>query len=165
MVDTGSGPWVRRVLGVMQALDPLVVVTGAAAEQVSALLPDSVTPVFNPDFPTGMGSSLAAGLTYVSELEVDAALVMLVDLPDVTAGVIRRVVAAARNVPRQVLARASYHGVPGHPVLLGAEHFAEVIATATGDSGARAYLTSHDVEFVECGDIGSGRDVDRPPRR
>jgi nicotine blue oxidoreductase len=60
------------------------------------------------------------------------------------------------------LARASYDGRPGHPVLLGREHWGPVREQAHGDEGARGYLRHHQVELVECGDIGSGDDVDRP---
>jgi hypothetical protein len=37
-----------------------------------------------------------------------------------------------------------------------------VIKSAIGDQGARSYLGNHQVEFVECGDLASGRDVDDP---
>ena len=49
---------------------------------------------------------------------------LLVDLPDVTAEVVRRV-SAAGDGPR-ALARATYDGWPGHPVLLGRDHWAGV---------------------------------------
>jgi CTP:molybdopterin cytidylyltransferase MocA len=87
-------------------------------------------------------------------------LVTLVDLPDVTAEVVRRVASAATGP--EVLARATYDGRPGHPVLLGRDHWAGVRASATGDAGARDYLVAHDVVAVECGDLATGRDVDGP---
>jgi CTP:molybdopterin cytidylyltransferase MocA len=58
------------------------------------------------------------------------------------------------------LARAAYDGVPGHPVLIGRDHWAGVVETATGDRGARDYLAAHEVRLVECGDLASGVDVD-----
>jgi len=58
------------------------------------------------------------------------------------------------------LVRASYDGRPGHPVLLGRDHWAGVIETAVGDRGARAYLGAREVILVECADLASGRDVD-----
>jgi len=58
------------------------------------------------------------------------------------------------------LARATYDGRPGHPVLLGRDHWAGVVQTAVGDYGARAYLADRDVTLVECGDLATGRDVD-----
>jgi hypothetical protein len=37
-----------------------------------------------------------------------------------------------------------------------------VIELATGDRGARDYLAAHPVVAVDCADIASGLDVDRP---
>ena len=82
----------------------------------------------------------------------------LVDLPDVGAEVVARVVAAATGPTS--LARASYDGRLGHPVLLGRDHWEGVRASAAGDRGARDYLAAHDVTLVECGDLATGRDVD-----
>ena len=107
---------------------------------------------------------MALGLSAVAAADADAALIMLVDLPDVTAAVLDRLAAAARapTCSASVLARAAYDGRPGHPVMIGRQHFAGVIAGALGDSGARDYLADHEVLLVECGDLGGGRDVDTP---
>jgi nicotine blue oxidoreductase len=105
-----------------------------------------------------MGASLRAGLAALEEGE--AALVHLVDLPDVTAAVVGRLLVAP--VGAATLRRAAYAGVPGHPVLLGRDHWAGVAATAVGDRGARDYLRTHRPELVECGDLATGADVDVP---
>jgi len=178
-VDTGSGPWVVRSLAVLEACDPRLVVVGAGADQVAALVPADVLVVPNPDYQQGMGSSLRAGLTALAAfLEVsgqtratgagadppiDAAVVMLVDLPGVGADVVVRVLAAARDGDvRSALLRAAFDGQPGHPVVIGRDHWAGVSAAASGDRGARDYLSAQAVRLVECGDIGSGTDVDHP---
>jgi molybdenum cofactor cytidylyltransferase/nicotine blue oxidoreductase len=90
----------------------------------------------------------------------DAALVSLVDLPDVGADVVRRVLTG--TVTTGTLRRASYLGVPGHPVLIGRDHWKEVAKRAEGDRGARRYLAIHAVEMVECFDLATGTDVDMP---
>ncbi len=164
LVETGSGPWVRTALAVLADCDEIVVVIGAQADRVAKLLPDDVLSVINPGFATGMGSSLRAGLRAVAATGADAVLVMLVDLPDVTAGVIERLAAHLRSsaTPTTVLARAAYDGRPGHPVLIGRDHFAGVIDGAAGDAGARDYLAAHGADLIECGDVGGGRDVDSP---
>ncbi len=61
------------------------------------------------------------------------------------------------------LGRAAYRGAPGHPVVLGREHWAGVVEDAVGDRGARDYLAVQDVVGVECGDLASGADRDTPP--
>lgn len=170
LADTGDGPWVLRALATLESLTPRVVVTGAAADRVRALLPLEVRGVHNPDFAGGMGSSLVAALAALRR-EVDAAVIMLVDLPDVPATAVERVVSAAiapgvrPAAPlRETLVRALYRGVPGHPVLIGADHFEGVIAAAREDRGARGYLTAHATDprliRVECGDLASGADQD-----
>jgi len=143
-------------------------VIGAARDEVRALLPEDVLAIDNPDHDAGMGSSLRVGLRALldpatTDPPPDAVLVMLVDLPGVGPEVVRRVCAAVGDgSPADVLARAAFDGVPGHPVLLGRRHWPGVIDSASGDSGARHYLARHRPTLVECADIGSGLDVDTP---
>ncbi len=167
MADTGSGPWVRTSLRVLAACDPLLVVVGASAAEVAALVPPGVEVVVNERHSTGMGSSLALGLEAVARTGADAVLVMLVDLPDVTDAVAARLIAlaAADPEPRALLVRAAYAGRPGHPVLLGRHHFRPVMTAADGDAGARDYLATRAARLVECGDLAAGRDVDTPEQR
>ena len=69
-----------------------------------------------------------------------------------------------RRVRRvDALAVATYDGVRGHPVLLGREHWAGVIGTATGDEGARGYLSTHQVTEVDCTGLADPADLDVPP--
>ncbi len=117
-------------------------VLGAEAEQAAALLPMSVARVRADDWAEGMGASLRTGLGALDPAAHDAALVSLVDLPDVDSRVVSRVLASA--VGPGVLARASYDGVPGHPVLIGSDHWADVIEVATGDRGARDFLAARE---------------------
>lgn len=151
--------WLGTAVGALRdgGCDAVTVVLGAAADQASGLLGPDERVVVAHDWSTGMGASLRAGLSSLPY--ADAALVHLVDLPDVGADVVARV--AALGAP-EALARAAYAGVPGHPVLIGHDHWAGVIEIAAGDQGAREYLQDRDVVLVECGDLATGRDVDRP---
>ncbi|MGB7819534.1 MAG: nucleotidyltransferase family protein [Ornithinibacter sp.] len=142
-------------------LERVVVVVGASAEHSGPIARAAGAEVVHaPTWEEGMGASLRAGLGHLltEEPAPSCVLVTLVDLPDVDDRVHRRVLAEATSA--EVLARAAYHGRPGHPVLLGREHWAEVLQGAVGDRGARAHLGSHTVCLVECGDLASGRDVD-----
>lgn len=152
--------WLVRSVAVLQAggCDAVTVVLGAAAHLARDVLAGvEVDVVVADDWEQGMSASLRAGLAALATSPT-AALVSLVDLPDVTADVVRRV-ASAVDGPG-TLARAAYHGRPGHPVLLGRDHWVPVAATADGDSGAKDYLAVHGVTLVECGDLATGRDVD-----
>ncbi len=68
----------------------------------------------------------------------------LVDLPDVTAEVVRRVIGQAPPGTAS-LSRATYDGRPGHPVCIGRDHLESLMVELTGDSGARDYLAEHGV--------------------
>lgn len=138
---------------------PVIVVLGASAEQVRAQAElAGVTVIDNPDWASGMGSSLRVGLDALPD-GVLAVVILPVDTPGMTAAAVRRV---AGHAGPDALVRATYDGVPGHPVLIGREHFAGVRALATGDRGARDYLALHPPVEVACEDIASGDDVDRP---
>ena len=137
------------------------VVLGAAADVVRerADLSGCVV-VENPDWGQGMGSSLRAGLTSLTGSGAGATLVTLVDQPGIGPEAVARVLAAYQN--ETSLVSAAYEGVRGHPVLLGAGHWAGIAAAATGDRGARAYLKAHEgaITLVECGDVAQPYDID-----
>lgn len=153
--------------------DPVLAVLGAEAESARERLRGGsrdrssarpVVAVVNPDWAEGLATSLRVGLSHLRDTSAaSAALVHLVDLPDVGADVIERI--GARGAPAgtdlaATLARASYGGAPGHPVLLGREHWDGVIASTSGDAGARRYLREHAPTLVEMSDLASGRDLD-----
>lgn len=165
-------PWVDR--GVRALLDGgclgVTVVVGAAAEQVAALVPDlpRTGTTYAAQWSTGMAASLTAGLTALrgnapaqTGEATSAAVVLLVDLPDVGPDVVARVLAAGGAGPA-ALTRAAYGNRPGHPVVIGRDHWEAVIAEGDGDTGAKAYLARAGALLVECGDLATGRDVDRP---
>jgi CTP:molybdopterin cytidylyltransferase MocA len=156
--DADGTSWLLRSVNALRPCEEIVVVLGAEAGRAAALLPMSVSRIRCDDWAEGMGASLRVGLEALSYTDHEAVLVSLVDLPDVDAAVVSRVLDAAHGPA--TLARAAYGGVPGHPVLLGRDHWAGVVETATGDRGARDYLATHDVEVVECGDLATGADVD-----
>lgn len=136
--------------------EPVIVVTGA----VPVELPGVVS-VHNPDWLTGMGSSLATGLRALAD-GAGAAVIALADQPLVGAEAVRRLIAAYAD--GATIAVAAYGGKPRNPVLIARDHWPAVIEVATGDAGARAFLRAHPdlVTLVECGDTGSPDDIDTP---
>jgi len=143
--------------------DDVLTVLGAEADAASALIDGGWVTVAE-RWADGMGESLAAGLREVHRADASAqrfgaVLVHLVDLPDVGVPVMRRV---AEGAGFGTLRRAVYDGVPGHPVVIGRDHWAGLIETLIGDAGAKEYLRAHGAERVECGDLATGIDVDTP---
>lgn len=159
--DPDGTSWLRRAVEVLRAggCADVTVVLGACEGRSAHLAPDAHH-VICPDWSEGIGASLAHGLRELTLRPGDAALVHLVDLPDVTAAVAQRLL-----TPRPAtdsLRRAVYDGVVGHPVVIGRDHWGPLVEELAGDRGANAYLRRHDAREVECGDLASGRDVDSP---
>ncbi|MEO3939382.1 nucleotidyltransferase family protein [Dermatophilaceae bacterium Soc4.6] len=188
--DPDGTSWLHRSLGALRAggCTRLVVVLGAAHDRAQSLLDDDpsagdVAVVVAADWEEGMGASLRAGLHHLGSHSFSAgggpeiAVVSLVDLPDMGPDVVARLLdsvapvgstpvgstpAGSAGAARATLARAAYAGVAGHPVILGADHWAPVAAGAEGDRGARDYLRQHPPRLVECGDLATGDDRDTP---
>ncbi|GAA1116942.1 nucleotidyltransferase family protein [Nocardiopsis composta] len=135
---------------------PVLVVTGAARVAVAG-----AEAVHNPDWASGMGSSLRAGLDALPA-GAGAVVVALADQPLVTAAAVRRLIAAAVDGAR--VAAAAYAGHPRNPVLIGREHWPAVHAMAEGDVGARPFLRAHSelVTQVACDDVAAPDDIDTP---
>jgi CTP:molybdopterin cytidylyltransferase MocA len=158
LVVVGGQSLVERGVALLRdgGAHPVIVVTGAAEP---ADRPGSAVMVRNPDWATGMGSSLAVGLAAVPP-DCVAAVIALADQPLVGGESVRRLIAAAAG--GAPVAVACYEGRPRNPVLIGREHWPAVLALATGDVGARPFLRAHPelVTQVECGDVGRPDDID-----
>jgi nicotine blue oxidoreductase len=167
LVELDGQTLAERGVGLLRAggADPILVVTGAVPLDL-----DGTLTIDNPQWRTGMGSSLRAALQALTEAgrgpeigpEIGAVVVALADQPLVGAAAVARLIAAYRDGAS--VAVAAYHGQPRNPVLLAREHWPEVIATATGDQGARTFLRTRSelVTLVECGDTGRPDDIDTP---
>ena len=102
----------------------------------------------------GPGASLRTGLAALPA--ADFAVVLTVDTPDIGANVVARVLGAARRAPSGI-ARATYDGRPGHPVVIARGHWAAL----SDDEGARGFLAGRaDVAAVDCADLATGADID-----
>ena len=164
LVEHEGSLLVERAVATAQAVcDPVLVVLGARAVDVwrAAQLGSSVV-VANKDWETGMASSLRTGLEGLRglPLRIDAALVLLVDMPGMTPAALERM---AGHAAPDALAVATYDCVRGHPVLLGRDHWAGVIETLTGDEGARRYLAEHGATEIDCTGLADPADLDVPP--
>ena len=147
MRDPDGTSWLSRTVAVLRegGCEAVTVVLGAGADDAAPLLRDTgAAVVVAEDWSEGMGASLRAGLRALAGSDAVAAVVMLVDLPDVTAEVVRHV--AARVTGPGQLARASYAGRPGHPVVIGRDHWAAAADSVAGTrepaSTSRATVSS-----------------------
>jgi len=162
----------------------VVVVLGAGAPEVATIADlDRYRVAINPAWRSGMGSSFLLGEQTADP--ADHLLIALVDQPGLTRATVGRLL--ARHRPGRITAAAyrrgdmSDGGMPaghragpeseqqnrllrGHPLLIDASLRQSVIATVTGDAGARGFLRAHPdlVDEVDCSDQSTGEDIDTP---
>jgi CTP:molybdopterin cytidylyltransferase MocA len=153
---------VERGVGLLRdgGCSPVLVVLGAADVKVDL---GGAVAVHNPDWASGMGSSLRAGLAALPAA-AEAVVIALVDQPLIGAEAVRRLIAAWRT-DRPDAAVATYERQPRNPVLLDRRAWNDAAEAAVGDQGARAYLRGpYDARIVEvpCDDAGSPADLDTP---
>jgi molybdenum cofactor cytidylyltransferase len=145
-------PLIRHVAEAARASQArsLIVVLGPASEKAQAALAGlDANYVLNDRPEAGLSHSLALGLSAVPE-QCAGALILLADMPRVSAEIIDRLIDAfhaATETPQAVVPVRA--GRRGNPVLLGRSIFAEVMALA-GDQGARAVLVGKTQGIVEC---------------
>ncbi len=144
LADYGGRPLVRCAVEAALASNAskTIVVTGHARGEIEqALVGLPAAFAHNPDFASGMASSLRAGLARAADS--GGALILLGDMPGVTSAILDQLIAAFERAPECAAVAPVYQGRRGNPVLLGGRLVAGV-ASLTGDEGARRLLRAVD---------------------
>lgn len=164
LADFRGVPLIRAVIETVakSSVDDVVVITGHRAQEVAAALDGiAVCCVENPDYATGLASSLRAGVAAVGN--ADAVVVCLGDMPLINPQTIDRLIAAYNPTEHRTIVAPVHNGHFGNPVLWGREHF-EKLRSLAGDKGARSLMNEMKSEAVEIAvdDAGVLADADTP---
>ena len=141
---------VRRVVETALASNarPVHVVVGHQAALVKAELEGlSVNYVANPSFAGGLSTSLKTGLAALPA-QIDGAVIMLGDMPEIDPQLIDRLIAAFAPKEGRSIIVPMAGGKRGNPVVWSRSYFAEM-AEVSGDTGAKHLLGAHPDEIVE----------------
>jgi len=167
LLDIGGEPVVRRVArGALEAgLSPVVVVLGFEAGRVSeALGAIEVERAVNPDYARGIHRSLEVGIRRVPA-DCDAAVVLLADMPLVTAAMSAALVARFRAGPEAIVV-SRYGEVQAPPTLYSRALFPALLAS--GEGGGRSVVRDHGDRVAavvwpagRLADLDRAEDVDR----
>jgi molybdenum cofactor cytidylyltransferase len=146
LLEYGGQTLVRRVALAAQdaGCNPVAVVTGAYAEKLEKELHGlNLRQVSNPEWESGMGSSIRAGIQAVLKTndQVTAIVLMLCDQPFVTSDVLTRLITAHRKTGREIVA-SSYAGTIGVPALFGKAFFTDLVQLESG-AGAKHVIQRH----------------------
>jgi molybdenum cofactor cytidylyltransferase len=147
------------------SLAGLYVVTGNAPEAVRSAL-DGITyeEVSNPDYASGLATSLAAGVRHLMQKDsLDGVIVLLGDMPLITAGLIDTLIAAFDPATGHAICVPTHNGKRGNPILWAARFFPDM-TKVQGDTGAK-HLLGENTEWiaeVAVNDAAIFRDIDTP---
>jgi CTP:molybdopterin cytidylyltransferase MocA len=151
-------PLLEHALRAVRVLSPRVVVLGHAAEAIAAGVDlFGARSVRCADWEDGQSASLRFGIRALGD--VDAAVVLLGDMPGVTPAAVDAVVGGWDGEADAV--RAAYGGRPAHPVLL-ARPLLDRAGELRGDVGFKPLLEHAHVRDVECGHLADPGDIDTP---
>lgn len=137
-----------------------VVVLGAHAETTNAALSEELaqtTVALNECWREGMASSIRCGVCALTG-DIDVAVLMACDQPEVTPEHIRRLADATNTAP---IGASLYEGVLGVPCAFRRELFPQ-LCTLEGEEGARTFIRSGIYGVAEVPFEGAALDVDRP---
>jgi CTP:molybdopterin cytidylyltransferase MocA len=157
-------PWSASVAVALAAggCERVTVAIGASADAARALVPTDVETIVVTDWASGLSATMRRVLAHAAAVRADAVLIAPVDVPGISAAACRRVLDAGAVSPRTALARAAFSGSPGHPALIGRDHWGALGVQLQGDRGAGGYLAEHGATTVECSDLWDGADIDAP---
>lgn len=143
----------------------VVVVTGHETDAVSPLLQGrDVLTVHNPDYASGLSTSLKAGLRAVPK-DIDGVIICLGDMPQVTSEHLNTLIAAFNPLEGRALVVPTYNGIQGNPVLWSSE-FIPALQTVVGDQGAKRLFAefAEQMAEVEIHDNAILLDIDTPEK-
>jgi molybdenum cofactor cytidylyltransferase len=141
----------------------VIVVTGHQRDKVEAAIEGlDVRRVHNPDFAEGLSTSVTTGLAAVPD-DVDGAIICLGDMPQVTAPLIDKLVAAFDPERGALVVVPTIDGKRGNPVVWARRFFPELMAL-DGDIGARHLIGRYPEAVAEVPLTGTAAltDIDTP---
>lgn len=161
LADLDGRPLLRcaAAAGLTSRAFKTIVVTGHAHIEVEAALAGlPVAFAHNPDFVSGLASSLRTGLAAATD--ADGVVVLLGDMPGVSSQIVDILISTFEAAPGCAAVVPVRQGQRGNPVLLSRDVFPR-LAALEGDEGARRLLKSLDgVVEISFDDDGILADVD-----
>ncbi len=164
LADFDGEPLVRRMAerALASRAEGVVAVTGYRADDIAAALVGlDVTVTENPDYATGMASSLKAGVAALGD-RLAGIMILLGDMPGVETAHLDALIAAFEHNGGDAIVRAADGDHRGNPVILPMR-LAPAIQRLEGDVGARALIEESGLPVIDI-DIGPAAriDVDTP---
>ncbi|MBY5454118.1 MULTISPECIES: nucleotidyltransferase family protein [Rhizobium] len=161
LAEFDNVPLVRRsaIAALGSGANSVAVVVGHRHDEISAALSGiPVETVDNPHYRSGMATSLIAGFSASEVMSADGVLIMLADMPGLTADHLAMLIKAFENTGGQAIVRATFHGKRGNPTILP-QSLRVSVMELKGDIGARQIIENSGVPIIDV-EIGAAAILD-----
>ena len=142
-------------------VNDVFVVLGAHAERIQAKVDfENIEVIQNPVWKDGMGSSIAAGISYFSSksLAYDGLLILLADQPLIDYNYLNKMIIEWEAHPSKIIT-TQYENRTGVPAIFGKAHFEE-LSRLCKDQGAKNIISKHQNRVIGVDPGGKSVDVD-----
>ena len=141
------------------SVNEIIIVLGYQSEIIEKLIDknDKIKFVFNPNFETGMASSIKKGVENLSK-ETNAFFISLGDMPSINYDTYDQLIECKKN---QKIIVPMFKGQKGNPVLFP-KSFEKIMLSIQGDYGAKKILENNKKQVlnIEINDPGIIKDID-----
>ena len=162
LLQWNGQPLIRHVvIAAMKAgLSPVEVVVGASAQEIVITLSDlPVRIVNNPDWMTGLSSSIRAGVSDLPK-EVGGVIFLNADQPQISPVLVRSLIDAHQGTLGPIIA-PQINGQRGNPVLFDIRTFPDLLSLKE-DMGGRVLFSHYPVRWISWNDPNQLMDIDTP---
>jgi molybdenum cofactor cytidylyltransferase len=149
LLPFGQTTVISHIVGQVNSsmVEKTYVVVGHQADKVTHELSKSAVSItYNPEYKSGMLSSIRAGLRQVTP-DYSAALVVLGDQPSITSAIINEIIMASRTTEKKIVVPV-YNSRRGHPIIISTAYRDEIL-TNYDDVGLRGILQIHNEDVFE----------------
>lgn len=161
MENVDGQPLIARQTRMALATGAPVLVTLRLGDERAKALPKGAKGHEVQDASEGVAASLRTGAAWAQDLGADALMVVLADLPDLTALDLEMTADHFAKEPSRICRATDDSGKPGHPVIFPSMYFAQ-IQRLSGDHGAKAILARHPPRVCRLPGLRATTDLDTP---
>lgn len=160
LLKWGNDYLINHIISIASSsnIDQLYVVLGSRQEEIQNIIADNnAVIVRNPDWKSGLSSSIKKGITAVPD-DIQGAFILLVDQPFLSPDLLDQMIDRFSQTEAQVIA-PRVHQQQCNPVLFKREVFSELLKV-NGDKGAKSMLSQFSIEWVDWPDANLMLDID-----
>ncbi|MDE1207694.1 nucleotidyltransferase family protein [Tenacibaculum larymnensis] len=124
------------------------------------LTSNTIKIIYNPNYESGLSTSIVTGIDFLQKHNFDNALIMLADQPHVTSEYLNSLIEASKKNPSKIIT-SNYQGSVGVPAIFPKKYFNDLL-NLEGDKGAKNFLLQHNDNVIKVNSHQNLLDIDTP---